>query len=376
MGKNLYANADPRALVEIKSLVEATIAGERVKKEILLERLGTTDGVFAFANLTNVQLQKNYADSQVSIWEKFATRSTVSDFKTISWLNFQTDFSNFKAADKGVVRPPGVLPKVAEGEKYQSFALASTLIPGFAVEKFGAQIGFTWESFINDPYNTVRRIPQILSKTAVDVHDANATRALYAAANAAPHVAASPAIDGRGAIVVNNALSFDALEIAIEQLMGRVDAYGNSVVTGPLVLNVSPGLVKTAERILSWQSITQQSGSATVFTNKTRTPSFGAIEIVSNRFLAFFAGNQTTWVLSPAGGDTVAEPAIVMAFLAGEEEPEIRVSGLAGYTPNGIALPFTSGSFDTDTFDLRVRVVGGAGAVNSNPLILSNGTGV
>lgn len=141
------------------------------------------------------------------------------------------------------------------------------------------------------------------------------------------------------------------------------------------MLNVSPGLVKTAERILSWQSVTQQSGSATVFTNKTRTPSFGAIEVVSNRFLSFFSGNQTTWVLSPAGGDTVAEPAIVMAFLAGEEEPEIRVSGLAGYTPNGIALPFTSGSFDTDTFDLRVRVVGGAGAVNSNPLLLSNGTG-
>lgn len=374
MARNIYENAHPKALAEIQSLVEATIAGERIKKEILLERLGTTDGVFAFANLTNVQVQKNYADYD-SIWQKFATRTVVSDFRTIQWLDFQNDFSNFKAADKGVTRPPGVLPKVAEGEKYQAFSLSSSLIPGFAVEKFGAQIGFTWESFINDPYNTVRRIPAILSRTAVDVQDANATRALYVAANAAPHLAARPAAGGSGAVSADMALTFDSLEAAITQLKSRVDSHGNPVVIGKLVLNVAPALVPAANRILAWQQVTQRSGTATAFTDVVRSPTFGDIEVVENRFLSFFTGNQTGWILSPAGGDTVTQPAILQAFLAGEEAPEIRVSGLAGYTPNGNALPFTSGSFDTDTFDLRVRVVGGAGAVNSNPLLYSAGTG-
>ena len=378
MGKNLYANAHPKALEEVKDLVENTIAGNRVKKEILLERLGTPDGVFAFANLTNVQLQKNYADSQTSIWQKFATRTTVQDFRTISWLSFQTDFSNFKKGDKGVARPGNVLPKVAEGEKYQSFALAQTLVPGFAVEKFGAQIGFTWESFINDPYNTVRRIPAILSKTAVDVNDANATRALYIAANAAPHLAAQPAGQGLPAVVANAPLSYESLSAARRQLKARKDSYGNNVITDKLVLNVSPALVPLAETIFAQnllvRRITTGSG-ANDYSELSSLPGLGDIEVVENRFLSFFAGNDTAWILSPAGGDTVAEPAIVQAFLAGEEEPEVRVSGLAGYTPNGNALPFTSGSFDTDTFDLRVRVVGGAGAVNSNPLIMSTGQG-
>lgn len=379
MGRNLYANAHPVALKEIKNLVEATIAGERVKKEMLLERLGTTDGVFAFANLTNVQLQKNYAESNNSIWEKFATRTTVSDFRTISWLDFDVDFSNFKAADKGVVRPPNVLPKVAEGEKYQSFALAQSLVEGFTVEKFGAQIGFTWEAFINDPYNTVRRIPQILSRTAINVHDANATRALFTAADAAPHLAAQAAGSGFPAVPADAPLTYESLVAARRQLKSRKDAKGNDVVIGKLVLNISPALVPQAETIFAQNLMVRRLSTGSGpndYSELASLPGLGDIEIVENRYLSFYAGNDTTWILSPAGGDTVAEPAIVNAFLAGEEEPEVRVSGLAGYTVNGNALPFTSGSFDTDTFDLRVRVVGGAGAVNSNPLLLSDGTGV
>jgi hypothetical protein len=374
MGRNLYGNAHPEALKQIKGLVEATIAGDRIKKEVLLERLGTTDGVFAFANLTNVQLQKNYADYP-SIWQKFAQRTVVGDFRQINWINFGEDFSNWKAADKGVPRHPAALPKVAEGEKYQAFALTSTTL-GFAVEKFGAQIGFTWESFINDPFNTVARIPGILTRAAGDTLDANATKALYAAANAQPHLAAVAAGDGLEAVLVNGVLTFSALSRAVEQLKGKKDAAGNSVVTGKLVLNVGPALVAQAERILAQNTLnTRVATSGSSYTETSMGNTFGNIEIVENRFLPFYSGNATTWILSPSAGDNGgADAPILQAFLAGEEEPEIRVSGLAGYTPNGQALPFTSGSFDTDTFDLRLRAVGGAGIVNPLPLILSSGT--
>lgn len=376
MGKNLYAGAHPEALKQIKGLVEEVNAGNRVSKEILLERLGTVDGVFAFASLTNAQLQKNYAELP-PIWTKFAERTTVSDFRAINWLNFGLDFSNFKAADKGVARPGNVLPKVAEGEKYQAFSLTSSTL-GFAVEKFGAQIGFTWESFVNDPFNTVKRIPQILSRTAVDVQDANATKALYTAANAAPHVAAVAAGGGLPATPINAPLTYEALAAARAQLKARKDAQGNPVITGKLVLNVSPALVPIAEAILAQQVLVQRiATSGTNYTETTSVSSLGSIEIVENRYLSFYSGSDLTWILSPAAGDNGgSDPAILQAFLAGEEEPEVRVNGLAGYSTSGLALPFTSGSFDTDTFDLRVRVVGGAGAVNSNPLILSTGAGV
>jgi hypothetical protein len=377
MGRNLYAGAHPLATKEIKGLVEAVINGDRIKKEILLERLGTIDGVTAFANLTNVKIQANYAAAP-KIWPLFAERTTVQDFRDINWGSFGEDFTNFKSADKGVARAPGTLPKVAEGEAYQAFSLTSSTL-GWSVDKFGASIGFTWEHFINDPFNTVRRIPNILTSTALKTEDATATRALYVAANAQPHVAAVTAPNSLTGVAtpVNAPLTFDSLTEAKRQLKAKKDTAGNYVVTSKLALNVGPGLVAVAESILSQTTILRQNGSATNFTQTQSTPTLGDITIVENPYLPFFAGNETTWILSPlGGGDGTGDPVIAYAFLAGEEEPEVRVSGLAGYTLSGNTLPFTSGSFDRDTFDLRVRTVGGAGAVNALPTILSNGTGV
>ena len=376
MGKNLFANAHPVALREMAGLVDAVINGERVKKEIFLERLGTPDGVWAFANLTNVQLQDTYARGEGALWPKFAQRTTVGDFRQINWVGLGYDLSNWKSADKGVARAPGALPKVAEGEKYQAFSLTSSTL-GFAVEKFGAQIGFTWEAFVNDPYNVVARIPEIMKNAAIDTQDANATKALVAAATAQPHLAvktSAQSVTGV-AIAADQILNYHSLSNARAQLKAKKDSYGNPVTTGKLVLIVDPSLTAVAESILAQNSYTIRTGTATNFTDLTGSVAFGDIEIVENKFLSFFAGNTTTWILAPAGGEGGAPgPTILQAFLAGEEEPEIRVSGLQGYTPNGNALPFTSGSFDTDTFDLRVRIVGGAGVVNPLPLILSTGT--
>jgi hypothetical protein len=381
MGRNLYKNADPRALKEIATLVEATINGDRIRKEVLLERLGTTDGVFAFANLTNVQLQKNYRDTKTAIWNRISTRTVVNDFRTVQWLDFgDLDYSLMKASDKGVARPANVLPEVAEGEKYQSFKLSQSIVPGFSVKKYGGQIGFTWEAFVNDPYNTVRRIPQLFAKTAVNVLDSNATRALVVAAQAQPHLAATTAGNGLPAVTADSAFGLAPLIAALNQLRQKKDSHGNYITTGPLVLSIDPSLRATVDWVFAQQTQTTRSATGTGTNNYTETTAalnnFGNIEVVENRYLAYYTGNQTAWILSPAGGDNAdAEDSIVTAFLAGEEEPEVRVTGLAGYTPNGNALPFTSGSFDNDTFDMRVRVVGGAGAVNALPIIYSAGTG-
>lgn len=375
MGRNLYRNAHPQALVEMARLTDELIQGNRVAKEQFLERLGTTDGVFAFANLANASLQAEYARTP-TIWQKFAQRTVVQDFRAINWVSLDYNFDNFKAEDKGVRRAPGALPKVAEGEKYQAFSLSSDT-QEFAVEKFGAQFGLTWEAFVNDPYNIVGRLPQIFRDAAADTLDANATRALFAAGDSQPHLAAMTATQSPTGVAVaaDQVLNYHSLLAARAQLKGKKDAKGNPVTTGNLVLTVGPALVPTAQAILSQQSYSIRTGTATNFTELTGAVALGDVEIVENKYLPFFSGNDTTWILSPAGGNAGGPgPAVIQAFLAGEEEPEIRVSGLAGYTPNGNALPFTAGSFDTDTFDMRVRVVNGAGSVNALPIILSDGT--
>lgn len=376
MGRNLYANAHPVALKEMASLADAVINGDRVKKEIFLERLGTPDGVWAFANLTNAQLQSEYAKAP-AIWQKWAARTTVGDFRAINWVSLDYNFDNFKKADKGVPRHPDALPKVAEGEKYQAFSLTSDTLQ-FQVEKFGAQFGLTWEAFVNDPYNVVARIPTIFRNAAQDTLDVNATRALFAAADAQPHQAAMTASESPTGVAVaaDQVLNFHSLSAARAQIKNKKDQHGRSIPVGPLVLVVGPALSTVAESILAQNTYNIRTGTATNFTELSGNVSLGDIEVVENRFLPFYAGNDTTWILAPAAGNAgdPVGPTILSAFLAGEEEPEVRVSGLAGYTPNGNALPFTSGSFDTDTFDMRVRIVNGAGAVNPTALILSDGT--
>lgn len=379
MAKNFYANSHPGARKEIKRLIEGVNAGDRLAAVMLTERMGTVDGMFAFADITNRVFQNRYAEAP-AIWNKFASRSVVSDFREVQYYSFNEDLSTFKAADKGVVRAPGTLPKVAEGEKYQAFSLGVEQALGFKPEKHGAITGLTWEAFINDPWNTVPRIPSILTKIAMKTVDAKALGALVTAADAQPHLAAVTAANSPIGIAtpVNAPLTFDSLSNAWAQLKGKKDSRGNSVtVESSYVLVVSPGLAPKAEQILAQNILVRRTGvDANNFLETQTAPTFGSIEVVEAPLLPFFTGNETTWILAPAGGGTsLGDPAVLVTFLAGEETPEIRVSGLAGYTPNGNALPFTSGSFDTDTFDLRVRHVTGAGSVNPLPLLLSDGTG-
>ncbi len=375
MAKNFYANSHPGAKAEVKKLVEGVNGGDRLAAVMLTERLGTTDGMFAFADLTNVNFQQKYAE-QESIVEKFSQRTTVSDFRTINWVSFGEDFSNFKQTDKGVKRVPGTLPKVAEGEKYQAFTLTIQKALGWSVEKHGAQVGLTWEAFVNDPWNTIQRLPDVLTKLAQKTVLAKATGALYTAADEQPHLAAADASLTGTATPVNAPLNYHSLSNAIAQLKGKKDAQGNYVTLERLVLTVGPALKVIADAILQQQFLVRREGSATNYLETTVAPTFGNIEVIENPLLPFFSGNETTWILSPAGGGTsLGDPAVAVAYLAGEETPEIRVSGLAGYSPNGGALPFTSGSFDTDTFDMRVRHITGAGTVNPLPLLLSKGTG-
>lgn len=376
MARSLYSNAHPVALKEMATLSDAVMQGDRVRTQMFLERLGTADGVWAFANLAEAALQVNFGTTE-AIWQKFAERKVVSDFRKVQWVDLSHDLTNFSPNDLGAKRAPGALPLVPEGTKYQAFSLASSTLD-FAIQKYGAQFGMTWEAFVNDPYDVVGKVPTLFSNAAVDTLDGNATRALVAGADAAPHLAVMTAAQSPTGVAVaaDSALNYHSLVAARAQLKAKKTAQGAYVAPGKLVLNVAPGLVPVAEAILSQTSYVQRTGSGSNYTETASAPTLGDIEIVENRFLSFFTGSETAWILSPAAGAGIGnKPAVIQAFLAGEEAPEIRVSGLAGYTPNGQALPFTSGSFDTDTFDMRVRVVGGAGIIDSAPFLMSDGTG-
>jgi hypothetical protein len=182
---------------------------------------------------------------------------------------------------------------------------------------------------------------------------------------------------------VNAHLSLDAIYAARQQLILRQDPSGNYPnADATFVLNYSPAIAGVVANVFSQNTVVTTTVAAPtpgagVMASGQRTfanVSLGDVLPVQNRYLGFFASSNTNaWVLSVAPG--TGRPSILSAFLASEQEPEVRVSGLAGYTPSGSQLPFTSGSFDNDTFDLRVRVVGGAGGVNYASLGIVVSTG-
>jgi hypothetical protein len=104
----------------------------------------------------------------------------------------------------------------------------------------------------------------------------------------------------------------------------------------------------------------------------------GRFQVVVNPWLATIDESETaatTWYLVPAGGSDGTRQAIVTAFLAGEEVPDLRISGLQGQAIGGGSIDPYRGSFSHDDVQYRVRHILGAMGLNNAPVVVSLGTG-
>lgn len=333
-------------------------------KAVLQESLTRSDFPILFAAALDTKLLAAY-EAISPVWQGFATKDVVPDFRTSSWVD--------------ILGGQGALDLVGEGAPYKRAKLTERG-GSYSVHKYGKTLGFTWEMFKDDRLHAFRTAPDRLAVAAREMEDRIATMQLTDGDG--PNAAIFGAAAGYGAggatfttiLTGNPALTEDAFGAAVLAISTRVDYDGRPIAPKGIVLVVPPALEQAALRIVASTEIEETIGTTKV---RRRNPFAGRARVVVNPWLNVLdvgANKNTNWFVLPDPNSN-GRPAVVLAFLAGHEAPDLRVKNDQGRRVGGGDIPVEEGSFEFDTIDYRVRHVLGGGSVDANAAAYSEGDG-
>ena len=341
-----------KALVEAAELWTKAWGGDRIAAAVVNEALTTSD-LFksATGDLLDRELLNVYQDVP-GVWQQFASRTTVRNFKPKKLVDIMGGRTGLD-----------VVPELTE----YPYAMSDTNEYQIAAKKFGRRFGYSWEAGVNDDIDELRQIPSRFGTAAQLTEERAALEAIVTVATGAPlasffkDYATGGAAANLGYASFNNstdaALTSAALEAGIQSISTRKDAEGNLVPNNGLVLMVGPALQFTAQRILNAATIETTNGTKKV---SEPNPFKGAVRLVVNPMLA-----GVSWFLLP-DPSRAARPAVAVAFLAGYETPDLRVSANTGSRVGGGSISPEEGDFEIDGVWYRVRHV--TGSANVDPI--------
>lgn len=375
--------------VEIAGLLEGWMRGDFVAGARLKEAVSTSNFPTFFNQLVDQGMLGQYA-ALPSVWQSFASRVTVPDFRPQRLLEWVPNRGNVPVQNGGKPMHPLALPRVPELTEYPTFSLEEQP-QQYGIAKYGERFPFSWEVWRNDEFNVIQQMPGVMARTAIQTEDILATQVLAQAGGPnpdffdpnipfGPNAPAGNYLRGNGDNVVdNNPLTVFAVERAIEQV-GLRQVNGNPVTVQNWTLVVPPSLEFTALRVASIASFEQVTGDPSAPGGQQRyiLPNLvsGRFTVVVNPWLSLIDQSDTaatTWYMVPTGGSDGTRQAIILAFLAGEETPDLRISNLAGNSIGGGTVDEYRGSFSHDDVQFRVRHVLGAAGLNTAPVIVSLG---
>ena len=350
--------ARAKALSEAAELWTKAWAGDKMAAVVVNEALTTSD-LFksATGDLLDRELLGVYQDAQ-AVWNQFATRAPVRNFKPKKLVDIMGGNSALDVVPE-LTEYPGTSHSTKEYE--------------IKAKKFGRRFGFSWEAGVNDDIDELRQIPDRFGRAAVLTEERAALEAIVTVSTGAPLAAFFKSYDATAAGLLGYAafdnsstaaLTSAAVQAGVESISTRKDAAGNIVPNAGLVLMVGPALQFTAQRILNATMVRTTSGSKSV---DEPNPLKGAVSLVVNPLLA-----GTSWFLLPDPA-RAARPAIAVAFLAGYETPDLRVSANTGSRVGGGSIAPTEGDFEVDGVWYRVRHV--TGSANLDPIHTYGSTG-
>ncbi len=363
--------ADPRyvrRVHECARFMAEVYSGQRPIHH-LKEAMSTSDFPLLFGNVVDRQVLQAYREAP-AVWPAFVRRVVKADFREAPTTYQLTGGDNR-------------LPRVGELAEYPERAVSEAQAPGYRVYKHGARMAFSWEMAINDNLDVMRTLPARLGVAARDTENRLVSE-LYLDVNG-PHAAMFNNTNGNlintanGATANNPALSIAGLQDAFRILGRRVDPVtGRPIVIQAAMLVVPPSLEIVAQNILNATQleITAQGGTADqrlITANWMRN----RVRLIVDPYIpivATGATGHTSWFLfaDPNGGD---RPALEIAFLRGNEEPELRMKEPNSRRVAGGAIDPLDGDFDTDAIQYRVRHVVGGNRIDPIMALASNGSG-
>lgn len=346
------------AFDEALGMYDRLLHGNRRDIFAFSEAMSTSDFQYLFADIIQRSALGMYAE-WTPVWDKVAKRGSRLDFRT--GRAFVLDGAE------------AALPKVKELADYTSRAVTDGKYD-YAVEKYGATIGVSWESWINDDLEQLRTLPERLSKGARMTEEKFATT-LYAGASGPD----ATFFSSGHANLMTAKLSTGSLQEAIRKIYAQTDADGNPVFTGRLRLVVPPALEITALNILNATQIWAATGGGDGTGNdqmqvQNWVPQKVA-EAVTNPWLPIVsssANGDTSWYLFADPG--VGRPAMEVGFLRGNEAPSLFVkSPNAMRVGSGLINP-EEGDFDNDGIEWKIRHVLGGTTMEYRAALASSGT--
>lgn len=333
------------AVLEARRLWQRVLDGDLRARADVMETLTTSDFPHLLGAAYGAELLTEYA-AMPSVWSQYAARVTVADFKPKRLVE--------------ILGGRAGLSLVPEATEYPARKLTEGLYE-FSVDKYGARIPLTWEMLVNDELDAFRNLPARLGAAAVETEDVTVARTLFNSNGTGLNTSFFKSANGNAP--GNVPLTSENLEAALSAIGTRKDSEGRPIIVSAAVLMVPPSLEMKARRILEASEVrrTAADGTVTIESNYLR----GIVRLVVNPWLTLaapgFSKLPTTWFLLPAPDGP--RPAIVSAFLRGNEQPDLRVKADTGTAVGGGALSPEDGSFDDDTIQYRVRHVHGAAPV-------------
>lgn len=357
--------------VEAAKLLEGALRGDKRDKLALQEGISTSDLPVQLAPTINKILLENYA-AQPKVWDKFATKMVLDDFRPQEFMNLR--YEDDGKDNAGDTFREGSLPTVGEYDEYPTAGWFSVTEKSLQLKKAGQRVRFSWEAIINDGnISTLERLPIELAIKAAGKEDEEVTKQLVAAAG----LNTTNFSSGNGNLLSGNAaLSLESLEAAIEA--ANKQAYNGNLITPVtrFALVIPRSLELTAKKILAIQEVrTETTVGGVVTSTVTGNPIGSQVEIVVNDWITKInSGASAYWFLIPVPSQSL-NPSVALGFLRGYETPELRVKANGGLYLGGGAVPARDGSFDNDDFEMRIRHVATGGFLVPTGTVASTGAG-
>lgn len=354
----------------VKQLTEATMAGDRTAKGVLEESLTTSDAIFNWAHLVELNVLPQFPLAERK-WTQIATTRTVSNFKNATLYSLNPSWKDGGVLGSGT--PRQVAPLIPEGTVYPYATMSAEESTQGGVVKRGFKVGFTFEAFINDSLGFIQALPEAMRQVALDTEEYEVFNALISNVGAGQRIAGGPVPTG-GTVPVNAPFSRDALIRALIEIGQRRVNDRQVSLTGGFHLIVPVGQAIYVNFVLNQTLALANTNPAVgtteyVYQINGYNPLAG-IDVIESEYVT-----GTNWYLIPKAGSTGGRPVLELLNLAGHELPELRVENATGsYVGGGAVSPF-EGSFDNDSADFRVRTILHGILWTPDLVIWSNGTG-
>jgi len=339
--------------VEASKIFNEGISGRNpFKYAMLKEALTRADFNTYLGKAFDIEMLAKYQDYTPE-WRNIATETTVRNFKP----------KTFRELFGG----RGPLDRVGEGQEYKERNKDSAEYE-LSAEKFGNTFKLTFELLKNDELDGLSELPDDLANGAVETEDKAAFETFVSATG--PNTAFFKAANGNAPTALP--LTRDNLKAAYNAIAARKDKNGYKVriKQARLLLVVPTALEFDAEQLVNAPTIPDPAGGAGTIPNPLR----GKFRLVVSDYVTIIntsAKADTTWYVLPDPASP--RPAIVVAKMRGEENPDIRVKADQGVRLGGGSIAPQEGSFGDDTITYRGRHIVGAGTLD--PLLTYVSTG-